>query len=191
MRRSVALWRSDQGEWNAEANQNETLGLNYWLPLTGRGAVKIDPYNMRSGFGWCTSYAVDWGNSSVASAAATAISGLKDLQILASGDYYPLIVPDDVTATSTILAWQYDMPELKKGMVQVFRRADSQQTSVKLSLNGIDGDLWSFAKYRLSIYSDSNEAIVKTITGYNLVKSGLTVNIASAPGSAIVVYEKL
>ena len=191
LRRSVALWRSDQGEWNAEANQNETLGLGYWLPLTGRGAVTIDPYSMRSGFGWCTSYALDWENSSVASAAATAISGLKDLQILASGDYYPLIVPADVTATNTILAWQYDMPELNKGMVQVFRRAGSSQTSVKLSLKGIDSYFWSFAKYRVSIYSDSNEAVVKTITGYNLVNSGLTVDIASAPGSAIVVYEKL
>ncbi len=191
LRRSVALWRSDQGEWNAEANQNETLGLSYWLPLTGRGAVSIDPYSMRSGFGWCTAYAVDWENGSVASAAATAISSLKDLQILASGDFYPLAVPDDVTAINTILAWQYDMPELKKGMVQVFRRAGSSQTSLKLKLSGIDSNFWSFAKYKLSIYSDSNPAIVKTYSGYNLANTGFTVNIASAPGSAIVVYEKL
>lgn len=187
----MALWRSDQGEWKAEANQNETLGLSYWLPLTGRGAVSIDPYNMRSGFGWCTSYAVDWENTAVASAAATTISSLKDLQIFASGDYYPLLVPADVTATNTILVWQYDMQELKKGMVQVFRRAGSSQTSVNLTLGGIDGYFWSFAQYKVTIYSDSNEAVVKTVSGYNLANSGLTVNIASAPGSAIVLYEKL
>jgi len=191
LRRSVALWRSDQGEWNAEANQNETLGLSYWLPLTGRGAVSTDPYSMRSGFGWCTSYAVDWETSSIASAAAAAISSLKDLQILASGDFYPLVVPEDVTATNTILAWQYDMPELNKGMVQVFRRADCTQTSVKLKLSGIDSYFWSFAKYKVSIYSDNKPAVVKTYTGYNLANSGLTVSIASKPGSAIVIYEKL
>jgi len=191
MRRSVALWRSDAGEWLAEANQNETMGLGFWTPLTGRGAVKTDPYSMRSGFGWNTSYAVDWDNSAVAADAAKAIGSLKDLQILASGDFYPLIEAADVKAKNNIVAWQYDSPELKKGMVQVFRRADSKQTSVKLTLNGISGYFWDFAKYKVTVYSDSNAPKTSTVSGYNLLKSGLTVNIASAPGSAIVVYEKI
>ena len=63
--RTVPLWRSDRAFVDPVEEQQQMLGLSYWLPLQGRGAdgdtrTYSLQYKVRSGYGWSSVYAMDW-----------------------------------------------------------------------------------------------------------------------------------
>ena len=61
------------------------------------------------------------------------------------GDYYPLM-PYNVENDRWI-GWQFNVPERGEGVVQAFRRSESPYESIRVTLQGLEGD---------AIYSLSN-----------------------------------
>ncbi len=104
--RTVALWRSDR-VWDAVEQQEQMLGLSYWLPLQGRGS---DPdgsqyplqYKIRSGYGWSSAYAFNWLNlpadqlnllkieTGALFGATSPLGPNTPLSEIFTGDYYPI-----------------------------------------------------------------------------------------------------
>jgi alpha-galactosidase len=82
------------------------------------------------------------------------------------------------------MGWQFDRPELGRGMVQVFRRGDSIYKAADLRLYGLNPN----ARYRVRNL-DAPEADV--IPGRQLMDRGLPIVLNDRPSAAVIAYEKL
>ena len=97
------------------------------------------------------------------------------------GDFYPLM-PYSL-AQDAWTAWQFDVPEQGEGMVQAFRRGQSNHEIAHFKLRGLDAG----AEYVLTNL-DTGES--QTLAGRELLDKGLAVQITEQPGSAVIVYKK-
>lgn len=79
------------------------------------------------------------------------------------------------------MAWQYCDPADTSGIIQVFRRKNSDRTSQTFFLSGLDPE-----KTYTVTDSDTGESVKKT--GRELMTSGLTVDIPEKRSSVIIKY---
>jgi alpha-galactosidase len=98
------------------------------------------------------------------------------------GDYYPL-TPYSIQPGDWI-AWQFDRPDLRGGVVQAFRHETNALPSRVLCLQG----LVRSAKYEVT---DLDGGAPKRMSGKDLMEQGLTVDIKDKPGSAVILYKRL
>ena len=198
MRRAVPLWRSDYA-FEPVGHQCMTYGISFWLPFHGTGTVAsvAAPY-YGGGLTEVEPYAF-WSN-----AAPSLVSGIdirvKEIDYRAlrrlysqwrqtsacySGDYYPLTPYS--RDNGAWIAWQFDLPEEGKGMVQAFRRADSTNTASELRLRGLN------ARTRYVLKELNGEGDTKEIefAGSQLIESGLPVTIDDRPGVAVITYRRI
>jgi hypothetical protein len=97
------------------------------------------------------------------------------------GDFYPLT--DYSLANDVWMAWQFDQPEISRGAVQVFRRAENKQDRRNLVLRGLD----SAARYEV-VNLDGGKL---TAEGKSLMSQGLAVELRGTPDSAIFTYQRI
>jgi alpha-galactosidase len=98
------------------------------------------------------------------------------------GDYYPLTpysMDKDVW-----MAWQFDRPEVGRGVVQAFRRAESSQETATLKLRGLDPK----AMYAVT---DLDAGQTRRMSGGELLDKGLSVTIAHPSEAVVVTYQKV
>jgi alpha-galactosidase len=97
------------------------------------------------------------------------------------GDFYPLLtynLADDQWA-----AWQFDRPDLGKGIVQAFRRPESPFDHMDARLQGLD----PAAFYEVE---DEDSGWGSIISGEDLMAAGFTITIDERPGSSLVFYRR-
>ena len=99
------------------------------------------------------------------------------------GDFYPITRWS--RDTTHWIAWQFDRPEEKTGLIQVFRREDSPYETINLKLRAID----SSAKYKIQDIDNPDKTQI--ITGSEILKKGFFVKIDEQPGVATLIYNKL
>jgi alpha-galactosidase len=208
--RGVDLTRADypvSPDADPIGNQVSTEGLAYWRPHFGTVLMTKphDTYHFRSGFAPGLVFALfnvagtkeqvgsfispdfpfDWMR--------TLVAQLKRARPYYYGDYYPLwpcssnsdctqAVPER-SAAFEWAAWQFNRPEEGDGMVQAFRRDQSSEAARSLRLRGLD----PAAIYELA---DVDAGAPKTLSGADLMRQGLQVEIPEKPGSAIIFYKK-
>lgn len=178
MRRSVPLLRSDYQPANTwQAQQGQTYGLSFWLPYYGSGVYSVDTYGVRSffmpGFGL-------GGNQDLAKAKVL----FDECRLVAPrmlGDYYPLTGYS--LALDQWMAWQFDRPDHRDGVVQAFRREKNAQPAQTFKLSSLATE----ARYELR---NLDEPGTTTALGKDLMTTGLTVQIPNAPGAAIILYQQ-
>ena len=96
------------------------------------------------------------------------------------GDYYPL-TPYNRDDTQWI-AWQFNRPDIGKGLVQAFRRKNSQASTMLFRLGGLD----PAAQYVVTDMDQPGKPMKRS--GKELMESGLMVNMNQAPHAAVIVY---
>ena len=101
----------------------------------------------------------------------------KKLRPYMVGDFYPLF-PHDASEEQWY-GYQFNRPDLNAGYALLFRREKSADAAKQVCLKGLDPK----ATYAIS-FEDTPEK--RTVVGKEL--ANLKVEIASAPGSAIVYY---
>ncbi len=192
MRRAVPLWRSDYA-YEAVGHQCMTYGLSLWLPFHGTGTVatRNAPY-YGSGPTPVEPYAF-WSNVAPSLALGLDVR-IRDLDYPALrrlieqwrliapsfyGDFYPLTpwTRDD----TAWMAWQFDQPEAATGAVKVFRRHRSFYETARFKLRALEPS----ADYTLT---ELGSGITRILSGNELLKDGLRVNIGDQPGVAIWRY---
>ena len=190
MRRAVPLLRSDYSPYDgnpvsALGNQGHTYGISSWLPYYGQGAyvTRQDPiYYMRSHM--CPAFGmpvdvrgagVDWDMY------RTLVTQWRSAADCMLGDYYPLS-PYNLQIDQWI-AWQFDRPENGDGIVQAFRRPESDQASMTFRLQGVE----PATKYEVT---DLDTGVLRTLTGDQLLAKGFVIEIKGKPGSALLKYKK-
>ena len=122
-------------------------------------------------------------------------SQLKLVRPYYYGDYYPLLPcsansdcatdpSKERSAAFEWAAWQFNRPEDGDGMVQAFRREESNESAKDLPLRGID----PAATYEVTNLDMKTPA---TVSGKDLMQHGLHVEIAGKRGAAIILYKKV
>lgn len=200
MKRSIQLHRSDvplQPTFPM-IMQAFDQGLFPWVPLHGAVCVLpgLTPYSFRS----CYTVALLTGMPDTGLPPAVFYDDVAkrwekvDMDLLRRlmkeylavrpyvfGDYYPLTPYS--REPNVWVGWQWYRPDMGEGMVQMFRRPESDQDSIHVKLRGLDPT----ADYTLTNTDLPGKA---TMTGRQLMQDGLTVPIADKPGAAVVVYKR-
>jgi alpha-galactosidase len=183
MRRAVPLLRSDFQFPNmpgvVEGNQGHTYGLSFWLPFQGTGCYLYEPYAYRSFY--LPSFGMGALTAENTAAQRKAYAECRQVAPLMLADYLPLTPYSP--ANDRWIAWQFHRPEQGDGVVQAFRRPQSQEAVARYKLRGLDPG----AGYVVTNL-DSGEP--QTRTGRELQDDGLAVSITDQPGSALIVYKK-
>jgi alpha-galactosidase len=96
------------------------------------------------------------------------------------GDFYPL--SSYQLNEELWLAWQFDRPEQRKGMVQVFRRAGSNYEAARFRLQNLD----PAASY--VVIDLDQPAAPRELSGRELLERGLLVNAPERPSARILTY---
>jgi alpha-galactosidase len=181
MRRAVPLLRSDfqfpTMEGVVEGNQSHTYGLSFWLPFQGTGVYTYDPYSFRSFY--LPSFGMGGLSPENQTAQQQAYGECRRIAPFMLRDYYPL-TPYSLERDSWI-AWQFHDPEQGGGAIQAFRRSDNREPSQQFRLRGLDPDAW------YDIRNFDQEGTVQ-VAGRELLERGVTVEISSSPGSAVLMY---
>ncbi len=95
------------------------------------------------------------------------------------GDFYPL-TPYSL-ASDVWMAWQYDLPESDKGVVQAFRRGESDYEAARFPLKGLEPD----AEYVITHLDTRRDVRMR---GRELLKRGLPISMPGRAGSAVFTY---
>jgi alpha-galactosidase len=192
MRRSVPLDRSDY-QFEPTGQQCQTYGISLWLPYYGTG---VGPQNTHDGAWGSGQYVV---RSSLAPSYASSVvartASDEDWALLRTmneefvriqddllySDFYPLTefsLEDDVW-----MAFQFDRPAARSGVVLVFRRPQTKTATMRFTLHGLDAG----KRYRIDNFDESGTEL---LSGKSLMQHGLEVSLSDAPASAIVQYER-
>jgi alpha-galactosidase len=193
MRRAVPLVRSDY-LFEPTSQQSQQLGLASWIPYTGAGYVvghsaldfnlppEVGRYVFRSEMTSALTLSYDMRDKTLNYALARLLyKQLRQINTNYLGDFYPL-TPYSIS-NDVWLAWQYDRPESGEGMVQGFRRPDSNIEAVRFKLHGLD------SKRRYLVTDLDHPRDAKTISGEELLNNGLLINIPDKPGAVVVTYK--
>lgn len=183
--RTSPFWRTDL-EQNATGNQCHTYGLHLYLPLHGTGLFKTGNYYVRSSLGTMgvITWSVNGGNNESVSAYQKYMADFKRLRSYYYADYYPLTPPKKHYMDADFwLAYQFNRPEQKDGIVLAFRREKSPVETIRVTLHGLNAD--SF--YEL-FYEDCGIKINKS--GKELLE-GVDLLIPEKPGSLLISYKKI
>ena len=195
MRRAVPLIRSDY-LFEPTSQQNHHFAFASWIPYHGAGFVvgqsaigfkvqdEIDPYAFRANMSPSLTLCYDMRRKDFDYELARRLfTQLKQIGPNYLGDFYPL-TPYSL-ANDVWLAWQYDRPEAHEGLVQAFRRPDSDYEAARFKLRGLEAG----ARYIVTDLDHPGEP--QTFTGEELAKHGLLITIPSQPGAVVVTYKQV
>lgn len=189
LRRSMPLWRSDfQCPKNPDVDvlQCHAAGFGSWMPFSGTDSGKIiDEYSFRSSHSPALTTMSIYSKSSDYKSAER-MKKLKKyveeyitVRPYLSEDFYPLTEPshkDDVWC-----AMQYDRPEKRDGVVEIFRRENSPYETARFHLRGIDKN----ASY---LFCDADGGEFE-ISGSALFSDGLEICIKEKRKAKIYFYK--
>ncbi len=195
MRRAVPLWRSDYA-YEPIGTQCHTYGISFWIPFCGTGTVAfvgapyygsgktpVEPYAFWSNTCPAIGCGIDMREKEIAYATFRRLIEQWREHVAPNyyGDYYPLTPYSQ--ESSAWMAWQFDRPDVGRGVVQAFRRQDSPQDSARLKLRGLDRET-TYTVTDLEV----NEP--ERLTGRELMEEGLLTRIRNKPGAAVITYRK-
>jgi alpha-galactosidase len=182
MRRAMNLTRTDGAWWKPVPDQAKTIGHAPWTPHTGIGAVSDAAYDFRSGMGaiFCANFNYLGDDQAAWERWKKLLHTLNDLHEIYDGDFYALT--EWSLAEEDVAAWQYHRPDLRKALVQVFRRksAEMPPEGYRFRLQGLD----PAATYTVTDL-DATEKVVRR-SGTDLMTDGLLVNLPQQPQAALI-----
>lgn len=193
LRRATPLIRSDY-LFEPTSQQDHHYMFTQWIPYHGAGYVvgksalgfkmssEVNPYDFRANMSPSLTLCYDMRETNLNYRLAEKLfQQLKAIQPDYFGDFYPLTAYS--LSNNVWLAWQYNRPEAGTGVVQVFRRPDSDQESETFPLYGLN----SRARYEL-VNLDGGKEIQ---TGKELLTQGIKVELKNKPEAAVITYKRL
>jgi len=184
--RSSPFYRTDYASrLYPNGSQDQTYGLNFYLPLHGTSTHFRDEYHFRSNLGSSivTSWYINTPDHSIAEMKKL-MDEYKSLRpFFYFGDYYPLTDLSCILKDNTWLAYQLNRPEEGDGVIMAFRREGNFSESLKINLKGLDKN----SLYEI-FYEDYGLKINRS--GVELAE-GLDISIPVKPGSLLISYRKV
>lgn len=183
LRRAVPLLRSDY-IMEPVGQQCHTCGLALWLPFYGTGTGAMDEYNFRSQMCPHFTACFNMRRSDLPFDATRRLVNQWKFEIAPNyfGDFYPLT--PCTTSNNVWMAWQFDRPEIHRGIVQTFRRLNSSVESARFKLRGLNAD----STY---LIRDLDNGMEWSFTGRQLMEEGLLVTSFVRPSAEVFAYREL
>jgi len=179
LKRAIPLHRSDY-IIEPTSQQCQTYGISFWIPSHGTGVKGEDAYSIRSTMTPHLNCVWDVRRDDLDFARLRVmIDQWRDFSPLYHGDYYPLTpyhLGNDVW-----MAWQFDRPDMNRGVIQAFRRPDSPYETARLSLHGLKDD----QRY---VVSDADTGEKTVANGRSLMSDGIHIALPNTPSSALLLY---
>ena len=192
LRRSIPLWRTDYmcpANFPVEAIQCHHMSFGQWMPYSGTGSGRIyDTYRIRSCYDTAMTTNFSFSERNPFGDDPEKMQWLKTrlqeylrIRPYFNGDIYQLtkISPNDDVWS----ACQFDRPENGDGLVQVFRREHAPYDTADFFLRGIDQS----ANY---VFTDLDDESTVTVSGEDLLTSGLRICIPKQRTAKIWIYSK-
>jgi alpha-galactosidase len=182
LRRAVPMHRSDYS-YEPVGQQNITYGMSFWFPYYGSPNTSRDDYVFRSA--WGPQVNLGWDvrrNDLDYDWMRRGISQWRSVAEDYFGDYYPLTPYD--SSNYAWMAWQFSRPENGQGLVQAFRRVQSQIDSEQLELHDLDPN----ARYEIK---NIDTQAVQTMSGRELMQTGLTISMPKKQSAMVFTYRRL
>ncbi len=183
--RSYPLWRDDKCN-DPVVTQCQTYGINMFAPYSGQSTVETNQsvmkYVNRSNFMQCNNfvYDIESGNAVLIQSVKAAMEEHKKYSDYFLGDYYPLTPWSDTN--ENWIGWQWHDREDNSGIIQMFKRQGSSQKSQLCYLSGLEKDT-------IYILTDIDTGDCIELTGYQLMTSGITINIDALQDAKIIHYQ--
>jgi len=186
MRRAVPLHPTDYNYGDLTTKQAFHFSLYQWIPYFGSNTVPMehaDPYAIRSGQSLSTTFGYDMRRNDFDYGRLRELAKqLKRTVPCYYGDFYPL-TPYSRDEESWI-AWQFHRPEREEGILQAFRRAKSEASSMTFRFSGLESD----SRYRIH---DLDKDLATIASGKQLLEEGLSVDIPDRPGAVMIHYAEV
>lgn len=183
LRRAVPLWRSDY-IMEPIGTQGCTYGISSWIPFHGTGVKEPDAYLFRSMMTPYPNCLWDARRTDLNyNELRRLITQWKQVAPYYAGDFFPLTSYS--LDRDSWIGWQFDQPETGEGMVQIFRREGSIYRSADLVMHALD----PIAQYSITDLDAPGNP--RQMTGGDLMRTGLPVEINTRPGSVLFTYQKL
>lgn len=192
LKRSVPLWRSDlqcTANYDVEATQMHTQTFNLWMPYSGTGGGRpCEEYRIRSAYagGLNTNYA--WSEKEGYCETEEQIEFIKKYMAeylrarpYFSEDFYALTEVSD--ATDIWCVTQFNRPEQKDGLLEVFVREKAHYETAKFKLKGLD----ETADY---IFEDADGGEF-VVNGKTLTNEGVSLTISEKHKAKLYFYRAL
>lgn len=181
-RRSTCLSRTDYMcniNYDIEGVQCHTITYNNWMIYSGTFSYYMwNKYAYRSAY--ATSMQISYGIDLMNPLAKEILDEYIKVRPYLTEDFYPL---SEVTAkTDTWCAWQFNRPSSDDGVLQVFRRRNSDYERARYFLRGLDEN-----KTYLFKEADGEEI---TVSGAEL-KNGFVVDILERESSKLYFYKAI
>jgi alpha-galactosidase len=179
--RSIPLWRTDYSYFEPNGYQCHTYGLHLFLPASGTGNNNPQKYYFRSSMGGAVVMGWELNGSFNVSQALEAVAEFRALRPYLFGDFYPLT--EYSTSDEAWMAFQWDRPEERDGIVLAFRRQLALTASITVGFGGVEpaGDYEvTFEDYGITVMKSGKE-----------LAAGLSIKIPEAPGSLLVKYRRV
>ena len=181
--RSSPLWRTDYHYGEPNGMQCHTYALHFYLPIHSTSTSIINDYYFRSGLNAAATG--DWlfgrGKATIETSRKY-MQAFKTLRPYFYGDYYPLTSTLNYTSDDVWLAYQMNRPEQNDGIIIAFRRANNDESSIRIKLSGLEKE----AVYEL-LNEDNGESFRQT--GGELM-SGFDITLSEKPASLLIKYRK-
>ncbi len=184
MRLAVPLHRTDMDYNSPNMRLSMSSNLFKWLPYFGSPAFlsnnpdTVSEYLMRAAYSCDIKLTFAWSSMS-AQAYKVLHKCLAEYDIVKTylySDYYNLLPPVSVEESDAWSGWEFYDTECESGIVQIFRRNGSTESSKTVKIKGVD----AVAMYELYDF-DTNTTTV--VSGEELI-SGITVEL-EREGSAL------
>lgn len=192
LKRSVPLWRSDlqcPANYNVDATQMHNQTFNLWMPYSGTGSGRpYDEYRIRSAYtgGLTTNYSFSERENYCETEEQIEFIRKYTTEYLKarpyfSEDFYALTEVSD--ASDIWCAIQFNRPEQKDGLLEVFVRENAPYETAKFKLNGLD----ETSDY---IFEDADGGEF-TVSGKTLIEEGLSLTVLEKRKAKLYFYRAL
>ncbi|MFN8007739.1 MAG: alpha-galactosidase [Terriglobia bacterium] len=189
--RSIPLWRFDYFGGEVTAFQAHSVGLGLFIPLSATGmpptknnpmAEIPDPYTTRSlmSAGMALTWDIRKSDFNVP-LARKLVREQNDIRKYFYGDLYPLT--EITSSEQKWFAYQYHRPDLREGMIMIFRRASASDKSIVLQLHGLE-------EGKTYAISDRERGTTLKISGRKLTM-GLWHTLPRPRSSSLLIYKEI
>lgn len=186
VRRSVSLHKTDADYSDFTRKQAMHYSFYQWLPyfgtpVTGPGYTSdIEKYAFRTAMiPWFT-YSYDVRKTAEENgygSAAEALAEWRDTNMYFWGDYYPLT--EWSNSNTDWIGWEFYDDEKRGGIIQFYRRDDSDEDMKTVVLRGLDANT-------TYVIHDYDGDPISLATGRELCETGLAVVIPEKRSSALI-----
>lgn len=188
VRRSVSLHKTDADYSDFTRKQAMHYSFYQWLPyfgtpVTGPGYTSdIEKYAFRTAMiPWFT-YSYDVRKTAEENgygSAAEALAEWRDTNMYFWGDYYPLT--EWSNSNTDWIGWEFYDDEKRGGIIQFYRRDDSDEDMKTVVLRGLDANT-------TYVIHDYDGDPISLATGRELCETGLAVVIPEKRSSALIKF---